>query len=628
MRARLGRSSLAQISRGISAVIGSRCFVRYLGPLARTEATKRRSMRAIAAVAGGLVVVGVAVACGDGRDGFGAKQTPGFDVDAGAGSDAAATSCVDKVRCSRDLHAVVDGCDDSRVIKECAPDQACGDGVCVPACDPVVSANRTTGCEFVALAPAPQLDTVGSCFAAFVTNTWSTPAGIEAEYDGASLDLMASARIVRTSGADVTYDPFPGEIQPGEVAVLFLAQAPSGGVDWTPCPDDVPAAVMRNTGKSGTGRAPSFRIKTTAPVSAYSIYPFGGASSYVPSASLLLPLASWKTSYIVTSPADRYILGNVPTAGVVAAEDDTDVTVVPSVHIQGGHEVESAAKGVAQTYSLRRGEHLQFAQELTGTTISANKKIGVWAGHSCMIFPTSCCCESEQLALLPVSSWGRHYVVVPHLSRVPGGGAEEYHFRLTGAVDGTVLTYEPSRPRGAPESLSAGESVLVTASAPFIVASQDGDHPFAVFAYMTGGMYANAEHGDGDPEFTFVVPTEQYLDRYVFFVDPTYGNSQLVVVRAREEGKEFAPVVLDCAGPLDGWQPIGTAGQYEYTRIRVTKNFAPQKVGSGTCSAGRHVIESTSPVAVTVWGTDAFASYAYPGGAALRELNKIDVHVK
>ena len=47
-----------------------------------------------------------------------------------------------------------------------------------------------------------------------------------------------------------------------------------------------------------------------------------------------------------------------------------------------------------------------------------------------------------------------------------------------------------------------------------------------------------------------VIPSEQYLDRYVLFADPTYPNSQLVIVRSRDEGKEFAPVTLDCAGTL------------------------------------------------------------------------------
>ena len=33
----------------------------------------------------------------------------------------------------------------------------------------------------------------------------------------------------------------------------------------------------------------------------------------------------------------------------------------------------------------------------------------------------------------------------------------------------------------------------------------------------------------------------------------------------------FEDVVLDCAGPLGGWQPLGTSGKYEYTRFDVAR---------------------------------------------------------
>ncbi|MDF2697899.1 MAG: hypothetical protein K0S65_6282, partial [Labilithrix sp.] len=147
-------------------------------------------------------------------------------------------------------------------------------------------------------------------------------------------------------------------------------------------------------------------------------------------------------------------------------------------------------------------------------------------------------------------------------------------------MDGTVLTYEPAPPEGAPATIGAGESVPLKSRGPFIVRSQDPEHPIAVYAFMTGPIDGS---GEGDPEFTSVVPTEQYLGRYVFFIDPTYRDSQLVVVRSREEGHSFEPVVLDCAGALDGWQPLGTSGKHEYTRMRLTKNSEPQTVGTGKC---------------------------------------------
>ena len=586
-------------------------------------------MKRLASIA---IVLGVVFACGDGRDGFEPDdRSPFQEVEAGTPPP---KGCEGTVRCSRDLHAVVDGCDDDRVITECAPDQGCASGACVPACDAAVGANASTGCEFVALPPTRYAFTAGSCFAALVANTWGVPARLEADYAGEPVDMTVSARKVRTEGATVSYEAFDGEIQPGEVAVVFLSQQPNG-VSAVRCPDGVTPAVQADTALTGTTRGKTFRIRTTAPVSAYSIYPFAGAASAVSSATLLLPISSWKTDYVVTNPWTTQVAredsGQVireynPTTQIVAAKDDTTVTVIGSVSIAAGIDVEGAAANEPKTYRLQRGEQLQIAQEaeLTGSRIGADKPIGVWSGHTCMKVPTDCCCDSAQIELFPLKSWGREYAVVPYISRASDELPEQYVYRVTGAVDGTALTYEPSRPKNAPLALRAGESVLFDSTTPFVVKSQDADHPFAVFAYMTGFEYARAQLRDGDPEFTTVIPSEQFLGRYVFFVDPTYRNSQLVVVRSRDERNELHPVVLDCAGPLEGWTPIGDSGQHEYVRVRVIKNGASQAVGSGTCAAGRHEIDSRGPFAVTVWGTGQASSYAYPGGAALRTINDVD----
>jgi len=225
-----------------------------------------------------------------------------------------------------------------------------------------------------------------------------------------------------------------------------------------------------------------------------------------------------------------------------------------------------------------------------------------------------------------VQAWGHEYAVVPYISRRSKEAPEDYLYRFTAAVDGTVLTYEPSTPKDAPLTLAAGQSVMFTTQQPFVVTSQDIEHPFAVFSHMTSADFVDTQGQQGDPEFVPVIPSEQYLGRYVFFVDVTYPNSQLVVVRSRQNGKELAPVTLECAGELEEWTPLGTS--YEYSRIWLTKARKPQAVGSGTCGAGRHVIESAGPFAVTVWGTAHVSSYGYPGGGALRTLNSIEPIVK
>jgi IgGFc binding protein len=585
--------------------------------------------------AGLLLVTAGFLACGKDRSQF---DTPGgsFDTDAGPDVGSSAPECTGRTTCSRDLRSVVDACDESKVITECAAQDGCAGGVCVPACSVAVSSGASIGCEFVAVPPTPSgLNDEGSCFAAFFANTWATSARVEAEYDGKPLDVVGSGRIVRTTTEGVTYEQFSGELQPGEVVVLFLSQSPpTGGNTFTACPDGVTPAVYGETSIKGTGRGSSFRIKTTAPVSAYSMYPFGGAKSAVPSATLLLPVAAWKPGYVVVNAQELTVAAGTParpTTQIVAAEDDTEVTIVGKSHIEGAPGIEGQAKGLPRTWALKRGEVIQLVQpdELTGSLISANKNIAVWGGHQCMLVPIGhMACDEEQFQLFPIQSWGREYAVVPHLSRLTDEIPEDYHYRIVAAVDGTMLTYEPSRPNGAPAQLGAGEMSFFTSRDLYVVRSQDPEHPIAVYAYMNGNSFQQATASDGDPETVPVIPAEQYLDRYVFFADPTYPSSQLVVVRVREEGKEFAAVTLDCAGPLEGWTPLGTSGKYESVRVRLTKKGAPQQIGTGTCGAGRHEIKSSGPFGVTVWGTAFVASYGYPGGSAIRKLNSVETIVR
>ncbi len=123
-----------------------------------------------------------------------------------------------------------------------------------------------------------------------------------------------------------------------------------------------------------------------------------------------------------------------------------------------------------------------------------------------------------------------------------------------------------------------------------MVRSQDAQHPFYMSAHMTGAGAFDPQTSDpnasadgrGDPEFVNVIPPAEFLESYVFFTDPTYPETNLVVVRVKGP-KGFRDVTLDCAGPLGGWQPVGASGRFEYTRFDLVRhNFEPQ----GKCDNG------------------------------------------
>src|SRR5262249_17234373 len=144
-----------------------------------------------------------------------------------------------------------------------------------------VNNKQSVGCEYYATF-MDQFN-AGACFAAFVANTWNTPAHINVDYNGQSLQPANFARIPQGSGPTLKYQPFnaPMGIQPGEVVILFPS-GPQGmpGPGSAPCPvpSAIPSGVMLD-GVSGIGH--SFHITSDVPVVAYEINPYGGGSAAV-----------------------------------------------------------------------------------------------------------------------------------------------------------------------------------------------------------------------------------------------------------------------------------------------------------------------------------------------------------
>lgn len=531
--------------------------------------------------------------------------------DAG-GSDAPACTPT----CSSDFHAVVD-CN-GNLIQQCSGDQGCNlsVGACTNACEAAVANKQSVGCEYY----ATNMDQYSTdlCFAAFVANTWNTPAHINVDFAGTPISLASFARIPSGAGPSLSYAPYDptAGIPPGEVVILFLAGSPNSNV---PCP--IPAAIPSGSaliGKSGVGN--SFHVTSDVPVVSYEINPYGGGSAAVTGASLLLPTSVWDTNYVAATvtPYDIY----PPSMNIVAAEDNTTVTMLPKVPVQGGNPLPSGAANTPYTFTLNKGQQAQFTQQqdLTGSIIQSDKPIGFMAGQPCMRAPAGVAyCDHGEQMVPPVRALGNEYAGVMWRPRVAG---DQAIWHVVGAVDGTVLTW--SSDVGGPPTLNAGTVKDFTTEQPFTVKSQDADHPFMLFTYMSGSQWKSGMNGYGDADFVISVPPQQYMSEYVFFTDPTYPEANLVIVRAKNNGV-FEDVTLDCAGVLGGWQPVG---EYEWTRADlISHDF--QNVGS--CSSGRHQIKSKGRFGLWVWGwgtpeTSSFTSnvsYGYPGGMNVQPINTV-----
>jgi IgGFc binding protein len=571
---------------------------------------------------GAAIALTLAVACSSNQEGFDPTEERPFPEAGTTPVEAAACG----LHCSRDLKQVLDGCEGAEtVIEVCNSEMGCGDGKCVPACTAAALSKGSAGCDFWTLPPDEAGNYIGSCFAAMVSNTWDRPVTISAEYGTEALDISRSTYTVEQVDGDPVYKLLEGPLPVGQVAIVFLADDVDSQIGGYHCPVSVKAALEEDPIAHGTTKTKAFHVKTDAPIAAYSVYPYGGAESHMPAATLLLPVTAWDKNYVAISPDDFGESVSPRTLQIVAAEDETEVVIRPTVNITGSDSVSGTTKGTPQKWTLSRGQVLQFTQRaMTGSPIETNKPVGVFGGSVCTdLIAGTCDLLGQQIA--PFSEWGTQYVMAPFKSRIEtmqGGFREIVPYSLVGAVDGTVLEYSPSKPKGAPDKLDAGVSVTFTTDELFMVKSQDSKHPFYASVYMTGAMYGSGTGREtlGDPDFVNIPPTDQYLDHYVFFTDYTYPDTSLTIVRKKTAGG-FKPVILECAGELTGFQPLGTDGEYELAWVTLTQGYLPQSFAKGQCGYGRQEAVSEAPFSITVWGVGIAASYGYVAGTGVRPIN-------
>ncbi|AKV04320.1 hypothetical protein AKJ09_10983 [Labilithrix luteola] len=550
------------------------------------------------------------------------------DTGAGAGPPTFAQDCTP--RCAEDGRSVVDCRGD--VVTACGAYASCLHGACVPGCEAASREQSSIGCEYYAAKPSAfSFDgwkgarNDASCYAVLVANTWNAPVELEVEYDGKPIS-SSYFRIPRGRGKNIQYETLPeGKLPKDELAILFLAMEPKPPAHdvetpdlYVPCPSAVGAGVLSSAAVRGSGVGQTFRIRSSAPVVAYDIYPYGGATSFIPSSSLLLPTSVWGTENLAM---DGYSLGNLATEAsegtyfqILAREDETHVKIRPTTDLASVAGRPPVKRGETGEYVLGAGQFLQFtqSQEANGTAVESDKPVSVVAGATCAYVPNPIeFCDTLHQHIPPIRLFGDAYVATRYRDRA---APEQTPWRILAAADGTRLTYDPPV-EGAPTTLDRGKWAEFWSPGPFVVKSQDAAHPIYVAAYMTGASYVNSDLGD--PEMVNVIPVGQYLSSYVFLTDPTYSNTNLVFVRGRNDGNRD-DVQLDCLGTVQGWQTIGNT-DYEVAYVDLVRNSFPQ----GDCDNGVHRASSKGPFALTVWGWDSFASYGFPAGMATKPLNDI-----
>jgi hypothetical protein len=424
--------------------------------------------------------------------------------------------------------------------------------------------------------------------------------------------------------------------------VLFLSHKPGAANVDAPLVCPITPALLDDAAVQGSGKGSAFHVVSDTPVSAYDIVPYGGAASYLPSATLLLPAPGWGTNYVMVTP--RNDGSGSLWALIVADQNDTHVTVAPAQTLPAGGTLGEALADKVTTYTLNAGDIAQWLDasfnstfDPTGTIVESDKPVGLWTGNTYLgvvstTSPEGGFHDSAHQQIPHVKALGSEYVGAGIVTRLRTLAAESVPYRLLGVVSGTRLSWDPAPPPSAPTTLDIGQVAEFETTGLFSVNSQDKDHPFVLTQYMPGSPQSGTVEGCGTPpsvglrcglgdeDWVNLVAPQQYLRSYVFFTDPSYATTNLVLTRVRG-GAGFLDVAVDCLGVIDGWEPVGSKGNYQVAKVDLTRGTRPIK----DCVASRHLATSNGGFGVTVWGTDWASSYGYPAGGNLVPINSVVV---
>ena len=394
----------------------------------------------------------------------------------------------------------------------------------------------------------------------------------------------------------------------------------------------------------------AYHLKSSLPVTVYQFNPLdyvlhhecktedskpydGKCYSYTNDASLLLPEHSLSKEYmVITLPTHAILaygktkLGMAPGLFAVVATKPgtTKMTVVFSANAHGySTGIDNYTKGQTASFKMKQFDVAQLVSQmpssctyvktdsqghrycnlsqttdLTGTMITTDKEVAVFAGHNCTFVPfDKWACDHLEEQLFPVKSWGRRYMGTHTIS----SQKDPNIYRVVSATQGNKITFDP--PVHKPVVLNRGKFIDITTTKDF---EAKGAGRFALTQFMVGQGYSNPTGwgtGDpGDPSMALAVPVEQYRSYYRFLAPSSYQQNYVNVIASTE-----ATVLLD-GSPIheSKFTAIG-ASKYRVAKIKI--------------SGGSHTVESSfGGVGIAVYGVGTYTSYMYPGGLDLKIL--------
>jgi len=488
-------------------------------------------------------------------------------------------------------------------------------------CDQALADRNSVGCEyFVRSWSSPTLNQSlleFECLVVALSNDSDYFATATVTFRGKMDNIAAHATLVQGVGFSQKYVDLPkGEIPPHSVALVSLARGweDSPMLYRAACPGNAVVTVDSSLAPSNAlGEA--FQLVSSRPIVAHSF-----AMNLPPNEGYVFTTVTPLRAAGSFSASNIDVGVGAPGRPPYQNQFQTYPSWASVVATTNGTTVKVPTNNGSNSFALNRGDVLTVMRDdaFVGSRISANHPVGVWVGGFTYVPYVNGCnnnlCATDyafvQAQVAPPWAWANEYAAVRPRDRY-NGTPEVFEWRLIAAVDGTMFQYEPSPPSGAPTSLQKGQLATFFASGPFVVRSQDDQHPFYASGTMTGSYYTGKIDPDrrGGPAISQLVSARDFASSYTFFAPSLYPETDLVVVRAAQNGT-FEDVTLDCAGKLGGWTPLGS---YEYTRVALSRgNYQPQMYSGGTCDNGVHRITSKGRFGATLWGWGSALTFPDP----------------
>lgn len=420
-------------------------------------------------------------------------------------------------------------------VKDCEQTgECCLNGECAASCAAAEAWGSNVGCEFWAVDLdnewQPGSDAAGAPWGVVVSNFGKTPVTIVVEKNDGP-----------PGGAQAISAVMTEVLQPGTLKELTL---PTREVDGSTSANNGPGTMVSSN---------AFRIRSDVPIVAYQFNTL--KNSFSNDASLLLPKNGLGSIYRALGypAANSIVVPGLPKipgipdhayVTIVGTQPGTTVTVtVPTPTLAGG-PVPARKKGEVITQVLGPFDVLNietdgYPGDMTGTIVTSSAPVAVFSGSERATStggggdnpeppnppgfdPSSkCCTDHIEEQLLPVTSYGKTFVITRSPIRSTGGYVEPDFLRFMGvAATTTVRTSLPS-PHDT-FTLQPGEKHDTWTQKDIIV---EATEPLAIGQILVSQAYTKAPIAQGDPSLTIPPPVDQYRSDYLFNVPSSWGKN-------------------------------------------------------------------------------------------------------